>query len=234
MIDPKSIMDVQLFITGTDTGVGKTFCTGLAALYLLKKDLSVAILKPVQTGAEKKEDQWISPDLAYCHSLAQIYGLREKLTLRHHYLYEPACSPHLAAQLAQEHISIQKIKNDFDQLAQTHDAVIVEGAGGILVPLSDDKTILDLAEILGCPMLLVTRPDLGTLNHTGLSEMAITNRGLKLQHIAMVLSQETNMSFIEEENQHYLGASLIPHMPQLLDGIYNIDTLAALGEKFFE
>jgi len=234
MIDPKSIMDVQLFITGTDTGVGKTFCTGLAALYLLEQNLSTAIFKPVQTGAERNENQWLSPDLAYCAQLAQTYGLSEKLSLKCSYFFEPACSPHLAAQMADETISLEQIKNDFDELVNTHDAVLVEGAGGILVPLSKEASMLDLAESLSCPILLVTRPNLGTLNHTALSKMAINQRGLKLQHIAMVTTEATEAGFIEEDNQHVLDASPVPYIPGILQGGEDLQTLVSLGAKFFE
>lgn len=163
------------FITGTDTGVGKTrIATALLAAFN-SRGYSTAAMKPVATG---------------CANTAQ--GLRndDALTLQQHaslpltyeqvnpYAFEPAIAPHLAAAQAGQTIDLMRIKHGLDILAVQADVVIVEGVGGWVVPLNRDTTIADLARMLGLPVVLVVGMRLGCLNHALLSVESIEQSGL--------------------------------------------------------
>ncbi|MEW6145416.1 MAG: dethiobiotin synthase [Thermodesulfobacteriota bacterium] len=162
-----------VFITGTDTGVGKTVITAALAWILVQAGKRVAVMKPVQTGTglpgmtdiefvESVLDAKFDPDDT-C-----IYRFREPL------------SPLAASRISGIKIDTGKIKQVFEKLRSAHDIVIVEGAGGLLVPITEDYLMADLARDFGIPLLIVTRPDLGTLNHTALTVEAARRRGIDI------------------------------------------------------
>jgi len=116
------------------------------------------------------------------------------------YRFAPACSPHLAARLAKTSISIPRIVSSFRRLREQHDAVVVEGAGGVLVPLSSRLTMLDLMKRLDLLIFLVTRPGLGTLNHTLLSLRTIREAGLRVAGLVVCQTARGRLDFIERDN----------------------------------
>lgn len=145
-----------LFITGTDTGVGKTLIGASIALALREKGKKVGVFKPVETGAGMDT-----------HFLRAAAGL-EQTPLEHFRLYNfpMPVSPALAARLTNQPIDIQRILDHFKTLTGEFDYLIVEGAGGLLAPLTDDTLMADLMKSLNLPVLVVARPHLGTINHT--------------------------------------------------------------------
>jgi dethiobiotin synthetase len=165
------------FVTGTDTGVGKTLFA--AALLHALTDLGVhaAGMKPVAAGAEMKDGVWVNEDVAM---LAAASGVKAPAELANPYLFREAIAPHLAADHKGVAIEIPRIAAALDALAGMADLVVVEGVGGFRVPLGPHRDTADLAVRLGLPVILVVGMRLGCLNHALLTAEAITVRGLKL------------------------------------------------------
>lgn len=190
-------MSRGIFITGTDTGVGKTVVTAGIVHWLRRQGIDAVPVKPVQTGSEAG-----SPDLDLCLTACGIQPRSEEKPLMSPYVYELACSPHLAGRLARNYPQIARIKDCVDKLLLSHQAVVVEGAGGIMVPLNEQATMLDLMQALGYPVVLVSRFGLGTINHTLLSIQALRTAGLKLIGVAFNYTQPPQLKewFIEADN----------------------------------
>jgi dethiobiotin synthetase len=153
-----------LFVTGTGTGVGKTILSAALIAAMSAAGVRVRAHKPVVTGLDEPSDTGWPPD----HELlASVAGMRpeEVAPLR----YGPAVSPHLAAALADETIDPAGLVARARAAASDDGALIVEGVGGLLAPLTDDFTVRDLAAALGLPVVIAASPGLGTINHTLLS-----------------------------------------------------------------
>ncbi len=162
-----------IFITGTDTGVGKTVVTAALALCLKRSGVNVGVMKPIQTGTEVPG---IS-DLEFIEQVTdEIYPVEDHCPYR----FQKPLSPLAASKIEDQKISIDKIKGSFDKLRDNHEIVLVEGAGGLLVPILEKYYMADLARDLGLSLILVTRPDLGTLNHTALTVESANSRGLSV------------------------------------------------------
>lgn len=152
-----------IFITGTDTDVGKTVVAGALAMGLKKIGFSVGVMKPVETGCKKVGKRLIPSDAIF---LKKASGSRDSLDLINPYRFEKSLAPSVASELEGVRIDISRILKTFDIMKKRHDIVIIEGAGGILVPVYKDYLFLDLIRDLGLPVLIVARPWLGTINHT--------------------------------------------------------------------
>jgi dethiobiotin synthetase len=164
------MMKKAVFITGTGTDVGKTVITAGMVRSLRQKGYNACPVKPVQTGCRKKDDdRLVAPDLEYSLKTADL-SLKEKIK---DFLcpcrYVHACSPHLAARFTGVYPDIRTIKESIAKAFLSFDILFIEGAGGILVPLNKEETMLDLIKALGFPVLLVAGAGLGTINHTLLS-----------------------------------------------------------------
>lgn len=155
----------KLFVTGIGTGIGKTICSAILAKYFVAD-----YWKPVQSGDLHYTDSMAIKEMTgndiFCHP--ETYRLKL------------AASPHQSALEEGKFIRL----NDF-KLPETSKSLIVEGAGGLMVPLSDNEFMIDLVEKLGLPIVLVVRNYLGCINHTLLSIMALNHRKLKLEYIIL-------------------------------------------------
>jgi dethiobiotin synthetase len=168
---------MSLFVTGTDTGVGKTVVSALL-LARFGRDRPLAYWKPVATGADCERDRTTVE--------AMVSGAT---TAAEAYLYADPVSPHLAARREGLPIEIERVVSRFQELrvAMGERSWIVEGAGGLLVPLDKrGRTMVDLIRALGLPALLVARSTLGTINHTLLSLEALRSRRVPVAGVAMV------------------------------------------------
>lgn len=215
----------SLFITGTDTGVGKTVLTAaiVAAARATRQD--VVPMKPVQTGCDACPGGTLStPDLDWVLSLTDIDASPEMRSLMCPCRYVAPCSPHLAA--AREHRPVQmaSILDAYTQLAASHDAVVVEGAGGILVPLTESETMRDLARALGLEVVVAARPGLGTLNHTLLTIDALQSADIPVRAVVFVQSTSDPLSFIEDDNRETIAQrsgvpvlEVLPFIPGIND-----------------
>ncbi|QKF64392.1 adenosylmethionine--8-amino-7-oxononanoate transaminase [Campylobacter corcagiensis] len=183
---------MSLFITGTDTDVGKTFITAsLLKAYLdLGKD-AVAI-KPVQSGCENSDalDTKVYKSVNPNNNFSPLYALNL------------ATSPHLAAKADGVEIELEKCVNYCNEFLSNHKEVLVEGAGGLFVPLNDNQTMIDLIKRLDLPTVLVASNKLGAINHTILSLKTLKNYGIKTPLLVLNLSDEK--SEISRSNIEYL------------------------------
>jgi dethiobiotin synthetase len=166
-----------VFVTGTDTGVGKT----LAACALLRafaaRGLKAAGMKPVAAGAERVAGAWRNEDVIALRAASNVDAPEEEVNP---YCFAPPIAPHIAAHEAQAAISAQRIADACARLAQRAEVVVVEGAGGLLVPLGAELDMAALAQRLALPLVLVVGMRLGCLNHALLTAVAARCRGLAL------------------------------------------------------
>jgi dethiobiotin synthetase len=160
-----------IFVMGTDTGVGKTVVTAAIALAARGRGRDPAVLKPAQTG----DDGAIAGDAEF---VAGLIGLDEPLDAVCPYRLRAPLAPAVAAALEGRRLDPQVVARAYNDLAGRHDLVLVEAAGGALVPFSDGVDMAALASLLGLPVVVAIRPGLGTLNHTLLTLEALHRRGL--------------------------------------------------------
>ena len=187
-----------LFITGTDTGVGKTTIAAAIAMAMKKRGLNVGVMKPLQSGLDSDADILMAAaEVDDDKSLVVPYSFKEPV------------APTFAARLEGVSIDLDRIRTAYAKLALRHEPMIVEGAGGIMVPLIENKKesylFSDLAEELELKTVIVARPGLGTVNHTLLTIDHARKKGL---HVACIiingypenpgLSEENNPAMIEE------------------------------------
>lgn len=206
----------SLFITGTDTGVGKTVATVLLARKLIAAGLRVAALKPVASGATIIKGQLCNDDAL---QLQHASNVELSYTQVNPYCFELAVAPQIAAAQQQQVIDLDVIAHSV-AAARTHaDVVLVEGIGGWQVPLNDQATLADLVVLLQLPVVLVVGLRMGCLNHALLTAQNIRVAGCHLQ--AWIANQiDPAFLFIEDHLatlQKHLGVPLlgvIPHCPQ--------------------
>ncbi len=177
-----------IFITGTDTGVGKTVVTAALLRSLLDRGIDAAAFKPVQTGCGQGDD-----DVQWIRTMA---GVDENRAIRQLYRLTLPASPHLAAREEGVVIDAKRIIATIHDLSKKHETLLVEGAGGLLVPLDERHTILDLITASGAEVVLVSRNALGTINHTGLTLRELRRHDLRLSCVAM---NETSAAESEED-----------------------------------
>ena len=194
-------MSRGVFITGTDTEVGKTIVTAGLLRQLRSAGVNAATMKPVQTGAEVSSDgKLTAPDLMVHHKAAEFVATPVETVLMAPYLYEPACSPHLAGRMAGRYPDIGHITDCARQLEARYEVLLVEGAGGVYAPLTESETMLDLMKALGYPVLLVAHRGLGTINHTLLSIKALRTSGLDILGVVFNEIEDVQPDFIKQDN----------------------------------
>ncbi len=188
---------MEYFITGIDTDIGKTFVTKGIALALEAEGKAVGVFKPLQSGAIKRNNEFLAPDLEAVKELSS--NIKTKCS----YLLEGEVSPALAARLAGVTINIEKIKTDFKEFSSHNDITLVEGAGGLLAPAADNMLCADLIKVLNIPIIIVSVPFLGRLNHTLLTiHYAKTNginiKGIVINRIPNNTDDLASLNFIKE------------------------------------
>ena len=214
-----------IFITGCGTDIGKTIVTAAVLMSAKKFGVDATVFKPVQTGCtiidapDGKQEHTI-PDLKMiadiCASSAQ-----EKDEIQKHYSYSyiPACSPHLAANMAKERdISISKIFCDIKEVENDYDLIIMESAGGLMVPLNNYETFRDLAVMLQYETILVSDNRLGCINETLLTIEALTSK--ELPPLGIIMNNTTppseEDSFIRRDNPKIISTySGVPVITEL-------------------
>ena len=179
-----------LFITGTDTEVGKTAVTAALAADFRRRGVNVGVMKPVATGCARRRGRLVSED---AERLMRAAGSNDPIEWVCPYRFEPPVAPMVALRQVQgdrssvraelveaRTISFDRIEESFHKLSARHDLVLVEGIGGLLVPLDARRSVADLARRLGLPVLIVARAGLGTVNHTLLTLEAARAQGLEI------------------------------------------------------
>lgn len=202
---------MTVFITGTDTDVGKTIVTACLAHTCQASGLSVAVYKPVQTGSPPNQQ---AEDLQAINRL-----LAYPVDVFNTYCFEPPVTPAIADRA--NTIDLTIIKQTYKDLCQQYDVVLVEGAGGVHVPVSmtPPLEIIDLIELLECPSIVVARPNLGTINHTRLTVNALLNRKIKVNGV-VVCGFNADSSHLAEQTlpkvfDRFLPVPILTYLPKL-------------------
>lgn len=227
-----------IFITGTDTGVGKTLIAGAIARSLVSKGIHCGVMKPVESGCPRDKTGLTPRDGLYLKQAARSLDPIEQITpCRFQYPLSP-----YAATLEGEQgmLSLTDIQKCYRQLSTKHDFLVVEGAGGLLVPLTRSHSLIDLILLLELPVLLVARSGLGTLNHTLLTlrygrAQGISFLGVVLNRTSQkkAPSEESNLRILSER----IDVSLFEPFPYLKskeNPEERIETSSRLFEKNFE
>ena len=170
-------MQRAFFVTGTDTGVGKTLVSATLLHGFARQGLTVVGMKPVAAGATAQDGEIYWEDVAQLQAASNINA---PLAIRNPYRFVAPIAPHIAASQCGERIELAVIKHAFSSLQKLAELVIVEGAGGLYTPLNDTATMLDLAQQLALPVILVVAMRLGCINHALLTERALISNGLQL------------------------------------------------------
>jgi len=184
---------VKVFISGTDTGVGKTLISSWLAIHT-----GFSYFKPIQTGTN------------YGNDSEEIRRLSDAQTYPECYSYCESLSPHLAARIENDRIDMEKI------CLPREDNLIIEGAGGLLVPMNDKHFMVDLIKKFEAPAVLVSRTELGTINHTLLSLEALRSRDIEV--LGVIMNGESNAEN-KRAIEFYGNTSVIAEFPRL----YKID-----------
>ena len=185
----------KYFITGTDTDIGKTFVSLGLCKSLKEKNINVGYFKPLQSGAYLENDILKAPDIEELKKYISI-------PMGYSYLLKGEVSPYLASKLAKIKIDINKIKTDIEEFSKTQDITIIEGAGGLYCPCAENKTFADLIKELNIPVIIVTTPTLGRLNHILMTLECAKIKGIEIKGIIInKMPKKPNLSekhFIEE------------------------------------
>lgn len=203
-------MRESLFVTGTDTNVGKTLLSAL-----LVAALDAIYWKPIQTGATEGTDR---------QTVIKLAEISETRTLPESYCFDPPVSPHLASQTSRVRIDLERIQAP-KNLARP---IIAEGAGGILVPINESDLMLDLARHLGFPVLIAARSALGTINHTLLTVRALSCAKMCLKGVVMIghRNRENELSI-----EHFAAVPVVGWIPWL-DKMNREELLTVFRDNF--
>jgi len=200
----------SFFITGTDTGVGKTVVGAGLARLLVEKGLKVGVMKPIETGIvlNLSDSNAVSCEsmLSDGEFLARSARIEERRETIVPFTYAEPLAPLVAARRTLRSVDLDVIKESWRYLSSKYDLVIVEGAGGLSVPIKESYDMASLALDLGLPILIVARPSLGTLNHTFLTVHYARSRGLEILGVIISgynkettdVAELTNPAMIEE------------------------------------
>jgi len=185
------VKSISFFVTGTDTGIGKTIITAGICRALKSKGYNIGVMKPVASGG-REDIIFLRRQCGFSRILPGILtgtnnprmkrqtSVKDSLNLINPYHFRKPIAPAFAAQLEHKKIKIPKILSAYRKLRESYDGLIIEGAGGLLVPLNGKYLIADLIKEMNLPIIIVTRPILGTINHTLLTINSAKKYRLKI------------------------------------------------------
>ena len=223
-----------VFITATDTGVGKTVVAAGLALALRERGMRVGVMKPVATGCIGEGKRLISEDAVYLFEAAQ----NEYPPLVNPCRYRHPLAPSVAGIIEKKEILLERILKAYEELKRRYDFLIVEGIGGLLVPLIKEYFVANLIHEFGLPVVIVARSGLGTINHTLLTVDAALIRGFEVRGIIFNRVPRVNLSIAELTNPKIIhdltGLPILGTLPELED--VNVETcqFGSLKEVFKE
>ncbi|MBN1917772.1 MAG: dethiobiotin synthase [Verrucomicrobia bacterium] len=192
-----------IFVTATDTGVGKTFVAAGLARALKAQGINVGVMKPIASGGTRTPDGLACDD---ARQLADAVSSSDERSLINPVCLEAPLAPLVAARLEGKHVDLAAVWRAYEALAGRHDFLVVEGVGGLLVPLDEGATVLDLITMFRLPALVVARPTLGTINHTLLTIRYAREHGVNVLGLVINAAEpveqsqavETNAAVLEE------------------------------------
>lgn len=199
------------FVSGMDTGIGKSYATGFLAREWNKQGIRTITQKFIQTGnTELSEDIELHRRIMGCGLLPED---QERLTMPEIFTYP--CSPHLAAEIDKRAIDFQKIEKATQKLSDRYDAVLLEGAGGLMVPLTRNYLTIDYIAEHNLPLIFVASGRLGSINHILLSLEAIERRNITLHTFAYNLFEDRDGDdLIRQDTRNYIENYVQKHFPE--------------------
>jgi dethiobiotin synthetase len=206
------------FFTGTDTGVGKTLIAGAIARALSLQGRRVGVMKPFESGCRRDGATLVPADAVFLRNMA---GSQDDLALICPYAFERPLAPGIAARSEHVTINIEKVQKIFKQLSAPYDIMLVEGAGGLMVPISEELLMIDVIGLLKLPLIIVARTALGTINHTLLTVREAQRAGIRVHGIILNKvsleqdeAEDTNPEVIRKfSNVPLLGQ--VPYIPEV-------------------
>lgn len=186
-----------LLVTGTDTEIGKTVVAAAIASWFRGTGVRVGVFKPVASGCVKRREGLVSEDAEF---LAHCAGTRQPLDVICPQRYAEPLAPAIAAERAKEPVDWDVVQNALSILEANNDVLIVEGVGGLRVPMDPKHTFLDVAKSLNLPAVVVARPGLGTINHTLLTVDALRSAGVEVAGVVINRYPAESASIAEESN----------------------------------
>ncbi len=217
-----------IFIAGTDTGVGKTFVTACLARIWKAKGIDVGVQKWVSTG-----NSTLSEDCQFIYEKAGIEGIAIPGSMESPYCFEFPASPHLAAELEGKRVDMERLRAVFLSMRKRHELLIVEGVGGVLVPISREVLLADLVSELDIPTLIVARSGLGTLNHTLLTIEALLRRDIDVLGVILNTTQQDDPDIINDNKRTIEEVSgirvfgIIPHRKEVHEACPVVEPFAS-------
>ena len=221
-------MHKGIFITGTDTGVGKTFVAGGIIKAIKEFGFSVCPMKPVETGCRMKRGKCVPGDTL---KLIKASGVHEDTYVINPYRFKQPLAPSVAAELENIPLRKGKILTSYNYLSNKYDFTVVEGAGGIMVPVYKNYLFLDLIKDLNVPLLVVAKPGLGTINHTVLTIQAAESRGIEIIGVIINYSTKIRKGLAEKTNPEIIER--LGRTPVLGVVAYSGDTSQTRIKKMF-
>ena len=198
-----------IFVTGTGTEVGKTYVACALARALVKKGINVGVMKPVASGGVWRKingkKELISEDALLLKRASQS---QDPLTQINPICYRHPVAPYIAAKLEKKNFSLLKITSSYKQIKKCHDFVIVEGVGGVTVPITKNLEVTDLIKLVNLPVIIVASSKLGTLNHTLLTYRTLIQH--KINVLGIVLNFYNSKSLVDRSNLKFLQEKGIP------------------------
>jgi dethiobiotin synthetase len=219
----------SFFITGTDTGIGKTFITTLIATSLRELGIDVGVMKPVETGCRGKGGDLIPSDATLLKEAAKT---EDALDLINPFRFRLPAAPSIAAREEGAVIECGSIMDSFELLAERHDTLLVEGVGGLMVPMNKSETVADLIKLLSIPVIIVAGTQLGTINHTILTVSTARQHGIDIAGIIFNHYTEDGESAVGEIVR-FTGLPIIGKVPTQENKTPLEDLIAALDISLF-
>ena len=217
------------FITGTDTGVGKTFVTAGIAAVLKEKGVNVGVMKPVETGCAEKDGKLEPQDAIF---LKKMSGVGDDMDLINPYRFKAPLAPAVASRVEGKIIELDRIKECYAQLASRHSMMFVEGAGGLLAPINETQTVADLIKLLNLPIIIIAASRLGAINHTLLTvrhaqSIGIRVAGIILNYPALTVDEASSLN--QAEIKRLTSIPVLGELP-----FCDIDRIAKMVKKYLK
>lgn len=204
-----------IFITGTDTDVGKTVVAVGLALVLRERGVRVGVMKPVATGCSGPESRLVSQDAVCLMESAE----NEYPLLTSPCRYRNPLAPSVAATLERREVDLKRIREAYVELQKYYDFMIVEGIGGMMVPLTKDYFVVNLIQDFNLPLVIVARSSIGTINHTLLTLDAAMIRGFEVRGVIFNRVPKVNVSMADTTNPKVIhdltGVPILGSLPEI-------------------
>jgi dethiobiotin synthetase len=217
-----------LFITGTDTGVGKTVVTAAILSWLRQQGQTVGVMKPIETGVDSECSSAANSDALFLMECGHLEDdLAEVCPIR----LKPAASPYQAGLIENRILQTETILSTYRTLSEKYDWLLVEGVGGVKVPITREYSVVDLIRDLGLPAVVVARYQLGTLNHTLMTVDTLKQNGIPVRGVVFNQTEPEALSTVEQDQPRLIAEFSGVKIPGQFPYIKNLSTQSFSPEK---